>query len=134
MLYLSSDTGAWFEVFCPISCYWCSLARPLIFTVHFICRVVLPVWLRRLSVMKKVAFLLSLWIIVGFCERRCPQETLSLYALVPACSDAVDTLSCDYFVRGGLQLAANHLNEQSSILKNITLEITVFDEENVRHK
>ena len=34
--------------------------------------------------------------------RFCPRETLSIFALEPACDDG--TLSCDYFIRGAMLL------------------------------
>ena len=75
--------------------------------------------------------LLSLWICVGVALRNCPKDTLFFYALVPTCDGAADELSCDYLVRGALELAVQHLKQESSILENITPQVSLFEKDNV---
>lgn len=74
---------------------------------------------------------LSLWVSVALGRRNCPQETLSVFASVPPCHDRNDgdsgALSCDFFVSAAAQLAAEHLNQQSSLLANINVTIKVLD-------
>ena len=87
---------------------------------------------RRVGAVQKIISLLSLWICVGLSHEYgfCPRETLFIFALEPACDDGA--LSCDYFIRGAMLMAAEHLNQQSWILENITSEVISFDRENVR--
>ena len=56
--------------------------------------------MRRVGAVQEIISLLSLWICVGLSHEYgfCPRETLSIFALEPACDDGAL-----YFIRGAIR-------------------------------
>ena len=78
--------------------------------------------------------LLTLWAEGQFTVRHCPQEHLRIVSPIPHCEifrTIGDGIACDPFLYSAAQLAADHLNHNStlSLLDNITVEINKIDQE-----
>ena len=70
--------------------------------------------------------LLTLWAEGQFTVRHCPQEHLRIVSPIPHC-EIFRTIACDPFLYSAAQLAGDHLNLNSTLLDNVTVQVNPAD-------
>ena len=58
--------------------------------------------------------------------RQCPRECLRIFSAVPRCG-GFGNIACDPFLYSAAQLAGDHLNFNSTLLDNVTVQVYPAD-------